>query len=158
MRTPDQKGQAAEAWIIDPSQFPPSPASICLWLVVSKIFHPIWDSWIVQAIHLREIDGAQPPVLRYPEAEHEIMILSLSHDHGVYDPDKMPFPVPYLTPIDMVKQVDGYSDGQVAQLVGRMIAEIVAGRMSPDSDYRSQWEKVIDHDIACYKSGRRGQS
>jgi hypothetical protein len=167
MREPDQKGAAAEAWIIDASRWPPAPAFLGAWLVKGmtpgeiqihpdlpaitprSAFHAAWDTWMLQVYHLRPVDGLPPAKLHYPTAEFELVTMALDPSQGPFDPDTLPENVPYMTPLDLVKQFDGCTDQQAVRLLGLMVKEICAGRMSPDFDYREAWNRTIDN----YKAG-----
>lgn len=188
MRTPDQEGQYAKAWLIPLEQFGPSPASLCSWLVVGNppqphdeawdaamanlpapareacekarahaksCFHPAWDTWAIQLVHLRDVEGLEPPNLHYPEAEFEIGIIAIDPEQCPIDPDRIATlgGLRYLTPFDLVKQFDGCSDRQAIRLAGLMVREICRGAASPDSDYRASWEKMIEHTVSHYKAG-----
>jgi hypothetical protein len=171
MREPDQRGAAAKAWIISQEQFPvTAPAFLGVWMVRGEPpppelglhpatrsgFHAAWDTWLIQACHLRPAAGVDPPKLHYPEAEYEIIIMALDPAAGPFDPDALPQPVPWMTPLDLVKQFHGCSDEQARRLLGLMVREICAGRMSPDSDYASAWEGVIDQTVSHYRAGLHG--
>jgi len=118
----------------------------------ASVFHPIWDTWLLQSCSLKEEPGVDPPKLHYPEAEFEIMILSGDPTHGPYDPDDMRR-FRFLEPPDLAKQVHNVTAEQVRQLMGSMVRAICAGLMSPDSDYRSRWEGSIDHTLEHYRAG-----
>jgi hypothetical protein len=175
MRDADQKGVTARAWLIDEKRWPDSPTFIGAWMVkgepVGEIplltglpaikpacaFNAAWDTWLIQACHLRDVEGMPPAKLHYPEAEYEITILALDPRQGPFDPDQLPTQLPFLEPVDLVKQFHGCSDEQVRRMLGLMVREICAGRMSPDSDYRRAWERTIDSTVEHYKAGLHPQ-
>lgn len=157
MRDPDLAGAAARAWRWAPPEGDTDPLAashVTSWFVNGP-FHPHWSWWVISAIDLLERPGVPSPHRQYPEAEHEILILSLSPD-WTPDVEAKPGAVPYLTPADLVYQLDGVSREHVAEIVELMVRQIVAGQMSPDSDYRESWRARLDTTVAHYKEGRHG--
>lgn len=149
MREPDKTGTVARAWRSRyQSEDPADAAGVCTWLVNGP-FHPFWSWWIVGAVHLIDVPGIEPPKRRYPEAEHEIMIVSLNPEAGVPEPDA-PGASPLMPP-DLTYQFDGLPREKVEEIVELMIDNIVAGRMSPDSDYRASWEAALDKTVEHYR-------
>ena len=158
MRKPDQKGSAASGWLVNTEQYPTAPAHLCSWLVVGSGFHAMWDTWVINSCHLREVPDVDPPKLHYPTAEYEVVIVALNPKFAPYDPDCLPKRLPFLQPFDLVKQFDGCTDIQTKNLVGLMVTAICEGQMSPDQDCRAAWEQLIDSTVACYEAGLHSES
>lgn len=152
MRYPEIQG-IASAWkmAVGPDARPEQEANI-LSYVVNGPYHPHWSWWAVSVIHLRGIPGAQPPHRQYPEAEYELMILSIDPETPP-NPDK-PFPqdIRYLEPPDVVCQFHGITDDQAAKVCDSVVRAICAGR-SCDSDYRSFWEDAIESTVDHFRPG-----
>lgn len=152
MREPDLSGKVAKAWHsqVKPVR-PEQEANISSWLINGP-FHPAWDWWMVGAVHLRDIPGTPPAHKRYPEATHEIMIASIDPDCCPPDPDEIE-KLSFLRPLDLVYQFDGMSDEAVAEVVKLCVVSIAEGIISPDEDFRSTWELILEKTVSHYKEG-----
>lgn len=156
MRKPDLSGHA-QAWIAPiPEKNPDGSlhATIRHWLVKGG-FHAFWDHWIVSVVHLREEPGLSKPHKSAANMTHEFMIFVLDPGQEKamrdYDPDNLPSPLPYLTPIDCAVQFEARSDAHALEICDLAVKDIIAGNASPDQDYRSYWQKVIPATAACRK-------
>lgn len=131
---------------------PDHDASVGAWFVNGP-FHVAWQWWMLGCVDLFPIEGAPPAHKQYPQAEYEILIFSL-------DPAKSPPPLEkaeagnltdgwgggegiFLTPADLVFQFHGVSREEARSVLEWMIERIMAGKMSPDSDYRSAWKSML---------------
>jgi hypothetical protein len=149
VRAPDFKGAAGDGWrVARPAGGEASwAATLASWIVNVVGAHPWWTWWQVSVVHLRDLPGVRPAHKRYPEAEYEFMIIA-------FDPETPPDPdnrggdgARFLTPIDVVEQFHGVDDQQAAELCDRAVATILAGRMSPDQDFRSAWRVLIRNSV-----------
>ncbi len=95
---------------------------------------------------------APPAFKQYPEAEYELMIVSLNPDSDPPDPD-LPESLDFLTPIDLQFHFDGVSDEQALEITEMAIHAIVEGKMSPDQDFRNVWKETLTNTLAHYKQG-----
>lgn len=165
MREPDLQGAAARAWRLrrtpearaaHEASFGYPDASLADW-IVNGPYHPFWSWWYVGLVHLREVPGAPPASKRYPEAEYEILCLSLNPkpEDGrpdVPDIDKVEAGdavggLPgFLSPPDWVVQFHGVSDEQAIE-VGEHVANAIVQGRSCDSDFRSWWEAAIPNTV-----------
>src|SRR5579864_4243453 len=133
MREPDLSGHA-KAWVIPiqrgrPGWEPTMEAGLAHYLLNCNWSHPFWSWYSISGIHLRDIPGVRPAHKEFPEAEHEIQILSL-HPKFRPDPDKLSSgeqQLEYLTPPDLVHQVGGLTDDQFKTLVQDIVITIVEG-------------------------------
>lgn len=162
MREPDLTG-VARAWRIrinealkrrHRDEWGYDDAGIAVWFVNGP-YHPVWSWWMVQVIHLRPIEGAPPAHRKYPEAEYEFGIYSLD---PAMEPDidalERGDPKPcfrFLTPPDAIVQFHGITDDQALGVGEAAIQAIVAGA-SPDSDFRSWWERYIAGTVEHYRA------
>lgn len=167
MRKPDLSG-IGEAWIIENTQKRKDDtdhASVRNWLVKGP-FHPFWNHWYVGVVHLRDLPNqSRPPSKKTPDMTHEFMIISLNPQiEGEvvkgkmrdFDPDDMPYPLPFLQPLDVVVQFKCASDAHAVDVCDAAINDIISGGSSPDSDFRGYWEKVIPATAACDKHSEKG--
>lgn len=120
-------------------------AGISQWLLKSEkgIFHPIWDRWGLSVVHLRNIPGVKPPVLQFPGATHELVIVSLDPEADPIDPDQVEPGLPWMQPVEVTQQFTVPKDTHALMLLEGVVESIVEGYSSPDRDYRRLWEEAI---------------
>lgn len=125
--------------------------------IINGPYHPLWSWWYLGLIHLRPIEGAPPAIKQYPEAEYELMCMSLNPDGEPGRPkvpnlDKieagdMKGGLPgFLTPADFAVQFHGVTDEQ-AREVAEHAARAIARGVSCDSDFRSWWKRAIPNTV-----------
>ncbi len=144
-KPPDLEG-AALAWQVNlggPVRRPEQSACVGCWIVYAPWAHAFWHTWVVDVVHLRDVEGqAKPPFRRTPESAHEFMVHALDPDSKP-DPDHPEAGFAHLHPVDVVEQWGGTTDEQAQRVLLLAVRAIVAGRISPDSDYRRAWREVI---------------
>jgi hypothetical protein len=141
MRAADYQHPSGEwrAWKCEPT--PDAPACLALYLLFCPGAHAAWSWWQLSLCHLRDLAGLPPASKQFPEATHEILILSINPEAcPLPDPDSPPWP--YLTPFDLVEQVMT-NDENGKQILARMVETIMTGRVSPDVDFRRYWQQFI---------------
>ena len=142
------------------------PAAISEW-IVNGPFHPFWSWWYVACVHLRPIEGAPKPHLRYPEAGYEFCIRSLNPEPDDGRPETPDIdlleagdPVRglpgFLIPADVVVQFHGVTDEQARDITELAVRHIVDGRASPDSDFARWWESSIQKTVEHVRAGLHG--
>lgn len=141
-REPDIVGAYGKAWRSRVELLPAEKASLATWIVERPGAHPAWSNWLVGLCHLRPMDGVQPAVKRYPEAEFELLVMALDPGFPLDVDDAATFHT--MTPFDLVFQFHGLSDGEAVRFVERYhVRSIVDAGASPDSDFRSWWEGAL---------------
>lgn len=157
MRNPDLDG-AAQAWdcngLREANDKKPH-GCISQWLVKGK-FHAFWDHWSITVCHLRDVEGLPPAHKDSPDETHEFLIVALNpgddaNNRKVYDPDDLPEPLPFLMPPDCAVRFKSKSDAQATSICEAAVKMIVAGDISPDSDYRRFWKELILKTAECEK-------
>lgn len=147
MKSPDFFGKAGSAWRIklpDPPIKPDHKATLIEYLVTGIGYHPLWDYWYVSLISLEDIPGVPSATKNYPEAAFEIMVVALDPSKPLPDPDRIhKRPAHPLTPVDGIYQFHGITDDEAKEMVTVLVREIVAGQLSPDSDFREVWRLKI---------------
>ncbi len=156
-------------------------ATIGTWLLDCPGAHPFWQWYFVAAIHLRAIEGVAPAHITRKGATHEVMVMALQPpalarekqatrelvetlcDGDDYDADLVDramvqtrgaLALPYMTPFDVVQQVVAKSDQIAAQAVFLCVRACCVGQLSPDSDFRSAWARMLDDTIRHYEEGK----
>lgn len=147
MKSPDFFGRVGSAWKIklpDSLIKPDHKATLIEYLVNGVGYHPIWDHWYVSLISLEDIPGVLPATKYYPEAAYEIIVVALDPNKPLPNPDRIYETPPHtLTPIDGIYQFHGMSDDEAKKMVTTLVNEIIAGKLSPDQDFRKLWESKI---------------
>jgi hypothetical protein len=154
-RVADRSGPCGRAWLLQPEEAP-SPqqeATLSTWLVNCPFRHPFWEWWTVTVVHLRDVEGLPSAERAYPEAEYEFQIRTL-------DPEESPTPDPdlvdegweYLDPPDVIEQFHGIGDHQAQALCSMAIQEILNGRVSPDVNFRGEWNRIIREKVAALRN------
>lgn len=150
-REPDITGRGVRAWKITDER-PAARAGLGAWLVNCTWAHPAWSWWTVSVVHLRDLEGVQPAVKKYPAAEFEFLVMALDPEciHSL-DPDH-PVGWKYLSPIDVVHQFHGVTDRVATQICEDAVRAIANGEMSPDQDFRRAWRENLDATVRHYRS------
>lgn len=156
MRAPDieRAVPVTKAWsMAEAIKAHPGSATIAAWIVHAPWAHAAWSFWMMSVVHLRPIEGFPPVRRHYPEAEYEFLIQSI-------DPERCPEPNPdapqtirFLTPVDAVVQFDGVSDEDAGRILEAAVRAVIAGRMSPDSDFREAWKQCIAATAQHFRAG-----
>jgi hypothetical protein len=102
--------------------------------------HPFWSFHYAGLIHLRDIEGGKPVHKAFPTATHEFMVFALNPDSP---PTLDPFSIAVLEPISIVQQFVAASDAAALSAIECLLSKIARGQLSVDSDYRSEWRKLL---------------
>lgn len=131
-------------------------AKFCVvsWLLYAPAAHPLWSFHTLDVIRLLPAeDGEKPPVLRFPEATHELLVLSLHPEYQPYTVEDVNrrirenSGIPFLTPPDVVEQFAA-SDSEMELLAAYAARAVCHGMLIPDSDFRSQWHSSLEKTLA----------
>jgi len=125
------------------------------WLVHVPDAHPWWEWWVVGVVHLREMTGVPEAKLAYDGAEYEFTIITV-------DPDRCPTPDPdlvdegyeFLLPPDVCEQFHGVNDVDATRIGEMAVTAIVAGKISPDEDFRPAWRERLSKTVLDFVAGR----
>lgn len=154
MKTPDIEGKFGRAWIAGGKRTVDHSASLGSWLLNIPGAHLLWEYWIVGVVHLRAIPGGRPAKKHYPEAEYEFIIASINPEACPKPDPESTIGYPCLTPVDVVYQFHGVNDRDALRIGELAIKAMVDGRISPDQDFRSAWDRVLDATVAHFRSGK----
>lgn len=167
---PTISGTRGRAWDARTFKLPPNPPPDWTGYVGQYVAnvpgaHPLWQWWMISAIHLRPIDGVQPAKLSRPTSTHEFIILSMNPECGAPDLDdfhawldgtrtSIPRRTAYLSPPDLVFQVDDATDEMTAEACRLLVKSFCDGTGSPDSDFRRFNEQAILATLAHMREGK----
>jgi hypothetical protein len=145
-REPDVIGRW-RAWRVavdraSPDWAPDHEADCGSWLVDAPGAHPFWWWYVVGCVHLRPMEGVKAPHVQFPGATHEILFCALSPEKPLPSLDDWKG-MAFLEPLDLVHQVIVPSDDDARNLTEMIVRHMVGGR-SPDSDWRSYWQTLIN--------------
>lgn len=118
-------GTATEILVEGPFPRPELAATLASWFLHCPGQSPAWSHYVLSVIHLRPIEGARPAVIRVPGATHEVVLLAL-------DPTLEPQPTDsetwsFLTPVNVMEQVELPGDDQAVTLCRLSAQAVVAG-------------------------------
>ncbi|WP_155831237.1 hypothetical protein [Hyphomicrobium sp. 802] len=145
-RVADLAGRYGKAWRVDFAALckkhgvaPEHDSGIAGWVVEAPWAHPLWHSYELVLIHLREIAGTSAPIIHLPDATHELWLNALDPDHP-----REPFiigesPSYPLRPGNFAAQIIAENDEAARARVFAAVEQICAGTLSPDTDCLAQW-------------------
>lgn len=142
-------GAFGAAWEIDIAavqrRFPNAHATVCAWCVFAPWAHLCWSYYSLGAVHLRPIEGGSRAIIHLPGATHEVICNVLSPDRAPDLEDPMSTA---LRPTNVAGQWivstrpnPGDQDKAAAAKIRGCVDEILAGVLSPDTDFRHEWIK-----------------
>jgi hypothetical protein len=111
-------------------------AMVHMWILHVPWAHPAWEYYVASLIHLRDVPGWRPAIKHSINATHEFTLLAVSPRHP---PMQNAVPVALMPP-NFVGQFEAASDAAAADYVRLRLHEICDGALSPDTDFRSDWQ------------------
>ena len=145
MRPPTLEGPCGRAWLLrTPS------TGVGTYLVNAPSAHIHWEWYLVSGVHLRDVEGVTPAQKSFPEADHELTIITID-PKGCPSPDPEENSFPLLFPPDLLEQFGGLSDKQAGELVQAAVETILSGEIGPDSDFRKTWKGWVISMARFYK-------
>lgn len=160
---PDEAGPFGRAWrgqlAADAEETPQLEAWIDTWIMYVPGSHPFWTWYGMECIHLRGgIVGLPEPVLHFPGAAYELLVLSLNPEFPAPHPHRIGAkgnPVHRLSPPDHAVQFPRPrgGDDDAREITGLFAKAVVTGVLVPDSDYRQTWREVMAKTIEHYTTG-----
>lgn len=130
---PDLSGWHGVAWKLKTDM--PAPARVAAWIINAPWAHPFWANYLLSATHLREHEGLRPPIIHLAGATHELLLHAIDPDWQI-KPNQLP---QMLHPANFAAQFIAPSDEAAAQRLLETVEEILAGKLSPDTDYTQSW-------------------
>ena len=147
---PTLKGQYGQAWKLDLSttKNKREHATLAMWLIEAPNAHPAWHSYLIAMVHLRPMNGYETKFYK-KDATHELWVFALNPDKNRQDiidcvdnGSKQ-----LLMPRNYGGQFIEITDELAIERIENTVKEIVEGKLSPDTDYMSEWIKRYGNDM-----------
>ena len=126
------------------------PTTLDAWFLDLPQVHPFWPRYLLSVVHLRPEPGFGPPVLHYPGATHELIVVALDLEKGpTAGVPSTWFP---LLPVNVTFQFHGLSDARAVSLAAFAAAQVVRGALWVETAdvrwSREQWALQLnaEHD------------
>jgi hypothetical protein len=141
---PTLRGKLGDAWLIDLRAVarrrglvddPRAAVTLPAWIASAPYAHPIWSSYMICTISLRETPGVPKAKVSMEGATHEVMVFAI-------DPDCRPAvdDIPRLLhPVNFAGQFIEPSDEAAAARVRQAVQDVIDGVLSPDTDFLQDW-------------------
>lgn len=156
MKTPDFEGIHGRMWKVPMKtllECGPNTTLGC-WILTVPGAHPLWHSYLLSIIHLRDVPGFPPAKKKYPEAEYEVILFALDPDEDLPDPDDVKnFHPVILTPPNLVEQIHGITDEQVVSIAEKLCRAFIDGIASPDTDFLSHTQNLLKNTVEHFTVG-----
>lgn len=131
-------------------------ATVAHWIVEAPWAHPVWHSYSLVVVHLRDLPGLCPPLLYLDGATHEMHVYAIDPDA---DRERMlTSPIDFscwLSPLNFAAQFRAPSDAVAASRVCQTVALICDGRLSPDTDFMRDWVQLYGDNMLKRSRPRR---
>jgi hypothetical protein len=113
-----------------------SPATLLWWLITAPPYHPLWSQYVLSVVTLDEQPGVPAPVLQFPGATHELIVMALNpgdppRRHTAEDLESLAG-WGYLTPINVAHQFTA-TDDEMRQLAELACVGVVNGALNPET-------------------------
>lgn len=132
------KRDTTAVWERRGRQGPDPSLAVADWIVEAVYAHPLWHSYHLICYALRPHPSVQGETKIYLEgATHEMVLYAL-------DPQKpraLNDVMHWLSPCNFAAQIKAHTDAEAMLRIYAAVEDIVAGRLSPDTDFRSMWAR-----------------
>jgi hypothetical protein len=146
--TPNKQGPVGKAWTIDVPAVLTSlgidrpDAALVSWLIEAPWAHPVWHSYNLVLVHLRPVDGMEPPKVYRAGGTHEFWLYALDPE----EPREALLTrsrVRWLYPANFAAQLVEADDEAAIARVDEAVDLIVRGYLNPDSGAMRQWVNLF---------------
>lgn len=140
---PDRETQYGRAWRVNLTASrlhvgakTGDDAVVCGWVVYAPWAHPIWANYWILCIHLRSCPNMPEPKINLEGATHEVFVYALNPEEtpDLLHPDRT-----RLNPLNFAGQWMAGTDLDAEEKIERTVDEILAGTLSPDTDFLRDW-------------------
>lgn len=148
---PDLIGQYGRAWRCDLAAGlakmkidPALNATLVHWVIEAPFAHPVWHSYSIVLVHLHPTPHIQETKIFLDGATHEMWVYAMNPDIPRTDLIRTGI-VKYhwMQPINFAAQFIEVRDKLALDRIQSTVREIIEGRLSPDTDYQSDWVKLF---------------
>lgn len=114
------------------------------WLITAAWAHPVWSQYAL-ALYDLTTPTDQPAVIHLDGATHELLLVALDPARPATSAQSMVEggQVQALSPPNHGYQFKAESDAAAVSRLQRIVDEIEAQRLSPDSDFRAAWDAMF---------------
>lgn len=143
---------------------PEQEATLSHWFLSAPPAHPLWPHYLFFCVHLRDVEGqSRPPLLRYPDASHDLMLVALNPELGPWTAEnvveKMLAPrqrSAFLSPLNVSEQLRNVTDDQAVELTRLLARGLVDGQVPIEpNDWGGgvRWQTVITATLEHIRMG-----
>lgn len=141
-REPDIVGERGKAWKVDVEAVarrhpggPDASLTVAHWIVEAQWAHPLWHSYFIGCVSLRDVPGVPAAKINLPGATHEVLVYALNPSCRRMWNEA----TPYLLPGNFHGQWIAGDDDAARAFIEETVKLVVDGKLNPDTDARSQW-------------------
>lgn len=137
---PTMVGTYGRAWLLPiwPRLLKVPNSSVCGWLFEASWAHPVWHSYVLSLIHLRDTPGLSAAHISLPGATHEFFLYALNPAFSREETIRTG-PVHNLTPANFGAQFIAADDAAAVQRMEDTVRDVISGQLNPDTDAIRQW-------------------
>jgi hypothetical protein len=161
--TPVIQGKHGRAWLCDNENGrriknidPQDDGTLAHWIIEAPWAHPVWHSYSLVLIHLRPMRDHRRTMIYLDDATHELWLYAINPDSdrnkmlatGIVDAD-------WLQPKNYADQFIEISDELAQGRIKQTIHQICDGKLSPDTDYQSDWVRLFGGHMMKNRPHRR---
>lgn len=123
---------------IDMPDVPHAAMAVDVWLLTAPDAHPLWSQFALSCVRLVEAPGWPPPILLFPGATHELLVVALNPDDGPFDRAtlteraRLGVPMPYLLPVNIVEQFTA-TDEEMRKPCWSAASGVALGALPPET-------------------------
>lgn len=136
-------GAASELLKASDFDRPDEAACVACWWLHCPGQSIAWEHYVLSVVHLRDLPGVPPAVIRLPHATHEVHLAALDPKNAdPYDTDTWV----RLQPYNLIDQVQVPSDDDASELAHLCAREVAEGRLwaePPLSGQVEPWRTVL---------------
>lgn len=126
------------------------------WYVEAPWAHPAWDNYVVLLYDLFTVMEGPPPLRYMDGATHEVMVYALHPDRKVFTPDDGNWDLnnALLRPANHAYQFTAESDQAAFDRIDKMVRDIDAKELSPDTDFTRVWDTLFCDGVTLKRQHR----
>jgi hypothetical protein len=135
-------------------RYPESEVFSVSWIIDAPWAHPLWSQYIVLLYDLTTPHKDGPPTLHLKDVTHEFLVHALDPAHKV--PRNTPpsrAKLAMLQPPNYGYQFAAASNEEAEERIQELVNGIVGEKISPDTDFRSLWNKLLPDMYPLVHSG-----